>query len=77
MTLARIATGILGALAGVAALFTIALWMTGSGDDSAALLTMGGAFVVSLLLLYSRFPHVRYFGLGSAIGIAGLVWLAL
>jgi hypothetical protein len=51
--------------------------MTGSGDDSAALLTMAGAFVVSVLLLYSQSPHVRYFGLGSAIGIVGLVWLAL
>jgi hypothetical protein len=51
--------------------------MTGSGDDSAALLTMAGAFVASVLLLYSGFPRVRYFGLGSVIDIAGLVWLAL
>jgi hypothetical protein len=31
---------------------------------------MADVFVVSVLLLYSQFPHLRYFGLGSAIGIA-------
>jgi hypothetical protein len=74
MTLSGIATGILGALAGVATMFAIAIWMSGwGGDDGRAMLAMVGAFVLSVTLLYTRWSHVRDFGLGSMIGIAGLV----